>query len=144
MGNSSKKAAASPSEEIQLNPKITKDEYLALLVESSATGVFPSMNSRGMCVYNDGAGHKCAFGILMDENHMSYETCIKKFNDWSCDDILKSFPGLIQDVEGFGFKNYTEVQRIHDGYACKVKHKIFDEWPHEEFVKTITEYFRSL
>ena len=93
-------------------PQISRVEYYRMLLKAATSGVFPSMDQDGQCLYRLNS-HKCAVGILIpDDVYLSYADNtggLSGFNFFTRQDVIH--------VEGFIEQDYLIMQEIHDDFA---------------------------
>jgi hypothetical protein len=126
----------------EVEESITPQQYFDLLVETSKSGGFPSINyplktypTRGTCMYRNPNGKRCAFGLLIRDE--KYRPSMEE--ETATDDFFRRYPGCFTPVQGFKqegrFKetnDYLAVQLTHDREAFKTQNG--NSWDHKSFV----------
>jgi hypothetical protein len=120
--------------------RLTKHQYYDLLVQTSASGGFPSIERR-VCRYRGNDGRRCAVGLIIPDDEYKQE--------W---EGLGLEAGVDSDTEeelyccvsnhlpvGLSLDNLADVQNAHDTQAFE------PEWNHGKFVKKLNgmECFRG-
>lgn len=110
---------------------MTKEEYKALLIHTSATGGFPARGGLfNRCMYRTDDGKKCAAGLLIPDECYTPQIeglCINSF----CDEIRNPATVLVARhlPEGVTLFQVHELQQAHDSRS--------QAWDHERFVADV-------
>ncbi len=113
---------------------MTKREYFNLLVERSAKGLFPSIDSEGRCKYRSPDGMVCPVGLIIPDDR--YDVEMERRGVLS---LVKDLFFTLSEVENWSGCTVEELaacQVIHDNYAGYCVHKVA-KWNHEWFVMDI-------
>lgn len=107
---------------------MTKLEYFKLIEGAVNNNILPCYNSDGLCLYRGDNGKKCIFGLLIpDENYTPGMENATAF----C--LVKSNPGLFNQVDGLTAHDYNDLQMIHDYYS-------YNPWNKVKFLDEVKEF----
>lgn len=111
--------------------KLTKQQYLDLLVTTSKQGGFPAVSEREECAYRSDDGKRCAVGLILpdafyDSHNLEGSTVV---------DIADEFPEVEEFFPaGLAVKDMREIQNCHDTIAQGIDYRINRVWSHDRFV----------
>lgn len=104
-----------------------KQEYLELLIKTSAEGGFPAIDYDGVCSYRAPDGRRCAVGLVIPDDVYS--------EDMEGDNVLDISDDydLGELVEGVNLMQLHGLQKSHDSLASQ------ETWDHNKFVASVRE-----
>lgn len=97
-------------------------ELEGVIINAILSGVIPAFNPQsGVCVYDDGEGHRCAFSVLLPPDFDRAEA-----EEKNASTVLDYHPELFNSGVFWGIENtkrnrlfFDDIQRVHDSVVLE-------------------------